>query len=166
MRRQVPPVTVPVLHQVLQHYAARTPRLGVVLERVTRPGWPGVEALGHDHFAFRTFGVPGLGISSLERVLVPLGYERVADTPPLAFPAKKLAATWFRAADPEARRRLPRVFVSEIQVEKLSPRAQEVIRRAGGWAAAAPAEEVLVQVGNADRIFESTTLAAAAGANQ
>lgn len=62
------------------------------------------------------FQVPGLGISSLERVLVPLGYERVADTPPLAFPAKKLAATWFRAADPEARRRLPRVFVSEIQV--------------------------------------------------
>ncbi|KAG2434708.1 hypothetical protein HXX76_007598 [Chlamydomonas incerta] len=146
---RVPATTVPVLHQVLAHYAARTPRLGVVLDKVTRPGWPGVEALGHDHFAFRTFGVPGLGIASLERVLLPLGYSRVHDDPPLAFPAKKLAAAWFSATDPAARALLPRVFVSEIQVEKLSPRAQDIIRRAAGWAAAAPAEEVLVQVTSA-----------------
>ncbi|KAG2491926.1 hypothetical protein HYH03_009661 [Edaphochlamys debaryana] len=143
---KVPPATLPLLHQVLDLYAQRTPRLGAVVDKVTRPGWPGVGTLGHDHFAFRTFGVPGLGISSLERVLVPLGYARVDDDPPLAFPNKRLVATWFTPADPAARAVLPRIFVSEIQVEKLSPPAQAAIREVTAWAAAASPEAVLVQV--------------------
>ncbi|EFJ47180.1 hypothetical protein VOLCADRAFT_117957 [Volvox carteri f. nagariensis] len=146
---QVPPATLPFLHQVLELYAERTPGLHTVVEGVMRPGYMGLtpgETLGHDHFAFRTFGVPGLGISSLERILLPLGYQRVEDPgAPLTFPAKKLVATWFMAKDPRVRAVLPRVFVSEIQVEKLSPAAREIILGTTGWAAGA-GEAVQVQV--------------------
>ncbi|GLC34341.1 hypothetical protein PLESTB_000739900 [Pleodorina starrii] len=153
---QVPPATLPLLHQVLEHYAERTPGLRTVVEGVMRPRYgAGTEAareLGHDHFAFRTFGVPGLGISSLERILVPLGYQRMDDPEaPLTFPGKKLVATWFTPTDPRVRAVLPRVFVSEIQVERLSDAAQGVIRGATAWAAATAAaaggeEAVTVQV--------------------
>ncbi|GFR50435.1 hypothetical protein Agub_g12656 [Astrephomene gubernaculifera] len=143
---QVPACTLPALHQMLEHYAARTPRLLSVLELVMRPGWPQVAQLGHDHFAFRTFGVPGLGIASLERVLLPLGYTRVPQQPPLTFPGKKLVAAWFRATDPRVSAVLPRVFVSEIQVERLSESAQEVIRGCTGWAVEAEPEQTTVQV--------------------
>ncbi|KXZ54720.1 hypothetical protein GPECTOR_4g788 [Gonium pectorale] len=145
---RVPAATLPFLHQVLDLYAVRTPKLRTSVDAVLRPGWPHAAELGHDHFAFRTFGVPGLGISSLERVLAPLGYSRVADDPPLAFPGKKLLAAWFTPAGADARVRatLPRVFVSEIQVEQLSGAAQEVIRGATAWAAEAAPEAVTVQV--------------------
>ncbi|GIL91642.1 hypothetical protein Vretimale_9598 [Volvox reticuliferus] len=144
----VPPATLPLLHQVLEHYAERTPGLRTVVEGVMRPSYEAGTAreLGHDHFAFRTFGVPGLGIASLERILVPLGYRRVEDPgAPLAFPGKKLVATWFTPIDPRVKAVLPRVFVSEIQVEKLSPEAQGVIKGFTSWAAAGD-EAVMVQV--------------------
>lgn len=65
--------------------------------------------------------VPGLGIASLERLLLPLGYERAPEPDgspqaPLMFPAKRLRAHWLRAADPCARAVLPRIFISELQV--------------------------------------------------
>ncbi|GIL53430.1 hypothetical protein Vafri_9032 [Volvox africanus] len=145
---QVPPATLPFLHQILERYAERTPGLRTVVEGVMRPSYEAGTAgeLGHDHFAFRTFGVPGLGIASLERILVPLGYRRVEDPDaPLTFPGKKLVATWFTPIDPRVKAVLPRVFVSEIQVEKLSPEAQGIISRATSWAAAGD-EAVMVQV--------------------
>jgi hypothetical protein len=52
----------------------------------------------------------------------------------LRFPAKRLKAAWFshasgsQAGHPHTPP-VPRIFVSEIEVEKLSPAAQEVITR-------------------------------------
>ncbi|KDD74808.1 DUF1338 hypothetical protein [Helicosporidium sp. ATCC 50920] len=85
------------------------------------------EDIVFDHFAFRTFGVAGLGIGSASRIFTDLGYTR---RDALEFPAKKLRAYWF--APPN--RSLPRVFVSELKVdyfivEELSSKAQEVIAR-------------------------------------
>lgn len=78
-----------------------------------------------DHFAFRSFGLPGLGISTFESLVRPYGYVRRGE---LTFPKKKLKAAWF--APPEKRYEdLPRVFYSELEVEKLSPAAQDIIGR-------------------------------------
>ncbi len=69
----------------------------------------------HDHFAFRTFGVPGLGIRSLAEPLKQLGYEQQQDS--FTFPAKKLQATWFAPKDKGLYQHgLPRIFVSELEV--------------------------------------------------
>ncbi|KAI7840585.1 hypothetical protein COHA_005736 [Chlorella ohadii] len=85
---------------------------------------------GFDHFAFRTFGVEGLGIASAAQLFTDFGYTR---RDAFEFPAKKLRAYWYAPPDPE----LPRVFISELKVEELSSQAQAVIRKyAGGTDAA------------------------------
>ncbi len=64
--------------------------------------------------------MPGLGISSIGSALTKHGYQQQEY---LTFPVKKLLATWF-APPQELYSCLPRVFVSELQVEKLSPESQ------------------------------------------
>ncbi|GAX79054.1 hypothetical protein CEUSTIGMA_g6494.t1 [Chlamydomonas eustigma] len=82
----------------------------------------------HDHFAFRTFGVPGLGIASVAAVMNELGYEQQGDF--FEFPGKKLQATWYAPKDKELYEEgAPRIFVSELQVHKLSREAQLIIHR-------------------------------------
>ncbi len=71
--------------------------------------------------AYRTIGLPGLGIKSLADVLHELGYQKQEEG--LLFPAKKLTASWFAYKAPHLSETthkkhapLPRIFVSEIQV--------------------------------------------------
>lgn len=66
-------------------------------------------AICWDHFAFRSFGVPGLGIASLSQLFTDLGYAPRG--PPMVFPAKKLEALWFSPPHPA----LPRMFISELK---------------------------------------------------
>uniref|UniRef100_A0A7R9VGL3 2-oxoadipate dioxygenase/decarboxylase n=1 Tax=Chlamydomonas euryale TaxID=1486919 RepID=A0A7R9VGL3_9CHLO len=123
---KVPPVTQAVLASAFRAYAAATPAVPAVLRGVLRARYPLGTRLWHDHYAFRTFGVPGLGIESLGSVLVQLGYERQPDE--LTFPKKKLTAAWYAPSDKSLYDLgLPRIFVSELQVHKLSPEAQAVI---------------------------------------
>eukprot|EP00271_Cylindrocystis_brebissonii_P012365 TRINITY_DN3079_c0_g1_i1.p1 TRINITY_DN3079_c0_g1~~TRINITY_DN3079_c0_g1_i1.p1 ORF type:complete len:307 (+),score=41.04 TRINITY_DN3079_c0_g1_i1:361-1281(+) len=85
-----------------------------------------------DHFAFRTFGLNGFGIDSLSRVFLDFGYVKRDE---LRFASKKLTAYWFAPPnedtfDPEGDEvdgPLPRVFISEINVNELSKEAQTVI---------------------------------------
>ncbi|EFN52697.1 hypothetical protein CHLNCDRAFT_36784 [Chlorella variabilis] len=84
--------------------------------------------LGFDHFAFRTFGVEGLGIPSAAALFTDFGYQQ---RDMLTFPAKKLQAYWYSPPDPE----LPRT-ASAMQVGELSPAAQAVIQKYVGGAAA------------------------------
>ncbi|PSC71818.1 hypothetical protein C2E20_4941 [Micractinium conductrix] len=86
--------------------------------------------IGIDHLAFRTFGLEGLGISSVAYLFTDFDYTR---RDALTFPAKKLRACWYAPPDPE----LPRVFISEIKVEELSSAAQAVVRKYAGPPAAA-----------------------------
>ncbi|CAI5487418.1 unnamed protein product [Closterium sp. Naga37s-1] len=129
------PLMRPYLAALLRSYLARNPtsQKGVRLVQEADGGRPVVQ----DHLAFRTFGVDGCGIESLAKVFMDFGYVR-RDT--LTFPAKKLRAFWF--APPEhslaidetdeggvGLRQLPRVFISELEVDKMSSAAQEVIRK-------------------------------------
>ncbi len=74
----------------------------------------------NDHIAFRTLGVPNLGISSFEKIFLHYGYSKMDS---YHFAAKKLDAYWYAPPSPE----YPRIFISELRVEDLSNHAQRII---------------------------------------
>ncbi|KAK8493705.1 hypothetical protein V6N11_021361 [Hibiscus sabdariffa] len=91
------------------------------------------EQICYDHLAFRTFGVNGYGINSLASFFLDYGYTQKEE---LRFPAKKLKALWFSPPNSLSQDGgsgvngpLPRVFISELLVDQLSPKTQEIIRK-------------------------------------
>ncbi len=70
------------------------------------------EEIVNDHIAFRTLGVPFLGISSLEKIFLHYGYEK---RDYYFFEGKKLNAFWYAPPAPE----YPRIFISELRVSDL-----------------------------------------------
>lgn len=67
----------------------------------------------NDHIAFRTLGVPFLGIASLEKIFLHYGYEK---RDYYFFESKKLNAFWYAPPSPV----YPRIFISELRVSDLS----------------------------------------------
>ena len=70
----------------------------------------------------------GYGINSIAQLFLDMGYEERDE---LRFPAKKLRALWFspprwalESEEGDAVNPLPRIFISELLVEELSPQAQ------------------------------------------
>lgn len=110
------------LQQILSSYFDRSPTSSSAYESIA-DGHFGSTIL-HDHLAFRTYGVDGLGKDTFGSVLESFGYTRQDN---LTFTAKKLLATWY-SPPRDAAGSLPRIFVSEIKVEQLSPRSQEIIQ--------------------------------------
>ncbi|XVE53293.1 hypothetical protein DITRI_Ditri02bG0192600 [Diplodiscus trichospermus] len=87
----------------------------------------------YDHLAFRTFGVDGYGINSMASFFLDYGYTQQEE---LRFPAKKLKALWFSPPISSCQDGgsgfngpLPRVFISELLVDQMSPKTQEIIRK-------------------------------------
>lgn len=78
------------------------------------------EDIVNDHIAFRTLGVPHLGIKSFEKLFLAFGYQKQDY---YHFEGKKLDAYWF--SPPEEG--YPRIFVSELRVQDLSTTAQDII---------------------------------------
>lgn len=74
----------------------------------------------NDHVAFRTLGVPHLGIGSFEKIFLRHGYTKMEQ---YHFEEKKLNAWWYAPPAPV----YPRVFLSELLVEELSATAQQII---------------------------------------
>ena len=111
-----------VLSGLMRRYRERVPVVEQVLSQMTSQELISDESeIENDHIAFRTMGVPHLGIQSLEKVFVHLGYVRKE---PYRFAAKKLDAFWYAPPSPEH----PRIFISELKVGDLSPEAQAIIR--------------------------------------
>ncbi|KAM7487397.1 hypothetical protein LguiB_024881 [Lonicera macranthoides] len=114
-------------------YLHRNPTAKAVLELVHSVDH---NQICYDHLAFRTFGVNGHGIDSVANFFLDFGYTQREE---LRFPAKKLKALWF--SPPSAplsdggsgvNGPLPRVFISELIVDQISPQAQEIIRKYTG----------------------------------
>ncbi len=78
----------------------------------------------NDHIAFRTFGVPHLGIQSLSKIFLAYGYTQRNF---YRFDTKKLNAYWF--SPPKDPPNLPRIFISECCVDELSQESQTIIHR-------------------------------------
>ena len=110
-----------VLESAIDRYRVATPALDAVRATLVACGaLPPTGAFANDHVAFRTFGVPGLGIAALERIVRASGYERREN---FRFETKHLDATWFAPPLPH----LPRIFVSELRVDDLSAQSRRLV---------------------------------------
>ncbi len=76
----------------------------------------------NDHIAFRSLGLPQLGIASLEKIFLHYGYTKKEH---YYFEQKKLDAYWY--APPEDK--YPRIFLSELRIGDLSNVAQSIISK-------------------------------------
>ncbi|MDN3615364.1 MAG: DUF1338 domain-containing protein [Vibrio gallaecicus] len=80
------------------------------------------EALINDHIALRTFNVAPLGIDTLAKPFIDLGYQACGD---YLFESKKLVAKHFEHPDPNQ----PKVFISELKVEECSAELQTIVAK-------------------------------------
>lgn len=97
-----------------QDFVVMAPQAAALRDRLSATGEP----VENDHVAFRTLARPALGIEALERWLLGFGYRILTD---YAFPEKKLRA---RAYVLEG---APRIFLSELLVDELSPAARRIL---------------------------------------
>lgn len=78
------------------------------------------ETVINDHIALRTFNHPRLGIQSLAQAFLRMGYHECGS---YFFKEKKLYAQHFEHINQE----LPKIFISELELEKVSSYAQEIL---------------------------------------
>ncbi|KAG9451834.1 hypothetical protein H6P81_004738 [Aristolochia fimbriata] len=119
-----------VLSSMEKVYLSRNPTAKAILDLVRAHDG---DHICYDHFAFRTFGIDGHGIHSMANFFTDFGYTQRDE---LRFPAKKLKAFWFSPPDTLQSASgtgidgpLPRIFISELLVDELSSKAQEIIRK-------------------------------------
>lgn len=110
-----------VLDGLMRRYKERVPDVGIILNAMVQQGI--VESIGdieNDHIAFRTMGVPQLGVQSFEKIFLHYGYQKRDH---YFFEGKKLDAWWYSPP----RETDPRIFVSELRVGDLSEESQRII---------------------------------------
>ncbi len=104
-----------LLGALWRDYVASTPQA----ERIHRLLAARGERIRNDHVALRTYGGP-IGIAALARPFEQLGW-RPRDH--YRFADKHLVARYWQHDDPE----LPKVFISELVLAELSPRAHAIV---------------------------------------
>lgn len=101
-------------------YCKLNPQAKAIFDAFTKEG----EHVDNDHIALRTFNHPKLGIKSLEQHFTKYGYVERGD---YHFTEKKLYAKHYEhATNPE----MPKIFISELLLEKMSPFVQETLNAA------------------------------------
>ncbi|TCS40103.1 DUF1338 domain-containing protein [Reinekea marinisedimentorum] len=99
-----------------QDYTEIAPQAPVIAQALQSRG----EQLINDHVAFRTFNHSPINIERLEPIILSLGYKRFQ---PYHFEQKHLDAMGYVPADD----RQPKIFLSELRTEELSPQSQHII---------------------------------------
>jgi hypothetical protein len=123
-----------VLNGLMRRYRERVPDVGRIFAAMVREGIIESEAeIENDHIAFRTMGVPYLGIASFEKIFLHYGYER---RDAYRFEEKRLDARWYSPPEP----RFPRIFVSELRAGDLSSEVQRTIEKYTGEVTADPVD--------------------------
>ncbi|HEX8113283.1 MAG TPA: DUF1338 domain-containing protein [Kofleriaceae bacterium] len=107
--------TVELLELLWRDYVAAAPQAEEIHAILTGRG----EILCNDHVALRTFAVPGIGGDALARPFAALGWRPGGC---YEFLGGLRARAW-QHDDPA----LPRILISELAIDHLSPRAQAVI---------------------------------------
>src|SRR6478735_8474666 len=111
-----------VLDGLMSRYMERVPDVKGVIDAMISEGIIASSSeIENDHIAFRTMGVPNLGIASFEKIFLHYGFQRRDH---YHFREKKLDAFWYAPPSPE----FPRIFVSELRVNDLPVEAQNIIR--------------------------------------
>lgn len=103
--------------QLWDRYASLTPQADAIKKLFEGRG----ETVINDHVAFRTLNDPRLGLENLARPFLALGYE---PKDPYEFKAKKLSARYYAHENPD----MPKVFISELLLEKFSEDLQATMR--------------------------------------
>lgn len=112
-----------VLNDLFEHYRQNVADVDKITNALLDKGVVNTQAdIVNDHIAFRTLGVPNLGIASFEKIFLAYGYTK---RDYYYFEGKKLNAYWF---SPPAEG-YPRIFVSELRVHELSDEAQSIIHK-------------------------------------
>lgn len=105
----------------MRRYSERVPDVERIFSAMEAKGLvPNRAEIENDHIAFRTIGVPQLGIRSFEKIFTAYGYQK---RDAYFFAGKKLDAFWYAPPTPKH----PRIFVSELRVGDLSAQAQRII---------------------------------------
>lgn len=78
------------------------------------------ETVVNDHIALRTFNHPKLGIKSLAQHFIKYGYKEAGE---YFFVEKKLYAKHYEHEN----KNLPKIFISELELQKVSPFVRETI---------------------------------------
>lgn len=111
-----------VMGGLMRRYRERVPDVNGILDAMVEENViQSVDSIENDHIAFRTLGVPHLGIASFEKIFLHYGYQK---RDYYYFEGKKLDAYWFSPPEPH----YPRIFVSELRVKELSEAAQRIIQ--------------------------------------
>lgn len=132
-----------VLNGLMRRYSERVPDVQRVVDAMLDAGIiQSADAIENDHIAFRTMGVPNLGLASFRKIFSHYGYEKRDE---YTFAEKKLTAFWY--APPEEH--LPRIFVSELRVHDLSDEAQRIIHRYTDTVTSDPADALNLDDGEA-----------------
>jgi hypothetical protein len=105
-----------LLQAMWQDYCDLNPAAKKIFELFTSQG----ENVLNDHIALRTFNHPKLGIESLAKVFKKYGYLAKGE---YTFKEKKLFARHFEHSDLN----LPKIFISELELEKVSPFVRETL---------------------------------------
>lgn len=112
-----------VLNDLFAHYREHVADVSKITDNLLQKKIiNGQDDIVNDHIAFRTLGVPNLGIASFEKIFLAYGYTRKDY---YYFEGKKLNAYWYSPASPH----YPRIFVSELVVSALSEEAQAIIHK-------------------------------------
>jgi hypothetical protein len=112
-----------ILDALFSIYAERVPDVNKITHAMVQKGMVNSQdEIINDHVAFRTLGVPNLGIASFEKIFLAHGYQKMDF---YHFKAKKLDAFWYAPPTPD----LPRIFISELKVDALSEKSQRIVKK-------------------------------------
>jgi hypothetical protein len=121
---------------LMSRYQERVPQVKIVSQAMQDEELiESANDIENDHVAFRTIGVPQLGIASLEKIFLHYGYKR---EDAYNFEAKKLNAFWY--SPPE--NHFPRIFISELRVQELSEATQRIIKNYTNSVAKDPVDDL------------------------
>ncbi|MBB5638214.1 hypothetical protein HDF26_001584 [Pedobacter cryoconitis] len=111
------------LTELFDRYREAVPEVNQITAALLKNGVvSSQDEIVNDHIAFRTLGVPNLGIKSFEKIFLYHGYQKRDH---YYFEEKKLDAYWY--SPPSAA--YPRIFLSELKVDQLSSKAQDIIKK-------------------------------------
>jgi len=108
-----------IFNKLWKDYVKHNPSTQKIYDLFTAEG----ESIVNDHVAFRTFAHPSICVDIIARPFIASGYELKGE---YTFEAKKLFAKHYEhKSDPFA----PRVFISELLYNELSPFVQDMVKR-------------------------------------
>jgi hypothetical protein len=112
-----------VMNGLMRRYKERVPDVqGIINAMIAEGVIRSEDEIENDHVAFRTMGVPHLGIASLEKIFLHYGYEK---RDMYNFEQKRVTAFWYAPPTPKH----PRIFISQLRVHELSPQTAAIIHR-------------------------------------